>query len=377
MHKFLKYIIITIVFFVLFSSCRTVVYNFPCISDHKIFPYRTVNNSPESVFRFARSDSLQNLNKKIFVNCHKMLPCVVSLDEYAERSKTAALMIIRDDTVIYEKYCKDYQESSIFNIFSVTKIFITTLTGIAIDEGKIKSVNQSITEYIPELSEKEGFSEITIRHLLNHTSGIRFSKNGINSYIDNSEYYYGRNLRKLVMKAELYEKPGVEINYSSINYQLLGIILEQATGKTLSSYLEEKIWKKIGMQYNASWSLDNRRKDPIEKCFSCFNCTAVDLAKIGRLYLNNGVWNNEQILSEHFISEATKRDTTGGSCWNFQYNFKLGPKRYQSFSTWGLYGQLIYIFPEKNIIIVRIGEQDLKYNPRFIYHVVLQIIDQI
>ena len=107
------------------------------------------------------------------------------------------------------------------------------------------------------------------------------------------------------------------------------------------------------------------------------NCTAIDLAKLGRLYLNNGVWDNQQILSQSFIYEATKRDTANGSPWDFQYNFRLGPKLYDSFYSRGLYGQLIYIYPEKNIIIVRVGEADLNYNPQFINYVVLQIIDQI
>ncbi len=373
----LKYIIIIPVIAVLVSSCRAVIYNIPCISDHEIFPYRTVKNSPESVFCFTKPDTLQNLGKEIYTNCNNLLPNVVPLDKYLEDSNTAAFLIIRNDTLLYEKYCKNYQENSVFNIFSVTKTFIATLIGIAIDEGKIKNVKQSITDYIPEFSENDDFSKITIKHLLNHTSGIRFSNKGFKGIINNTGYYYSGNLRKLILKAELYEKPGVEINYSSINYQLLGLILERASGTTLSSYLEEKLWMKIGMQYEATWSLDKKGKNSFEKCFSCLNCTAVDLAKLGRLYLNKGVWNNKQILSESFINDATKRDTSGGSCRNFQYNFRLGPEKYGSISSWGLYGQFYYIYPKENIIIIRIGEPDLKYNPKFIDHVVLQIIDQI
>jgi CubicO group peptidase (beta-lactamase class C family) len=377
MHNQLKRIAIILATVGVISSCRTLIYNNPGLSDYNLFPYRVIKNSPESIFYFSKSDTSHNLGKVIYTNYHTLLPNVVTLDEYVEGSKTAALIIIRNDTIIYEKYNKKYQESSIFNTFSVTKVFITTLVGIAIDEGMIKNVDQSITEYIPELLEIEGFSEITIRHLLNHTSGIKFSDSRFNPFSDNARYYYSRNLRKLVLKAELYERPGVETHYSSVNVQLLVLILERATGTTLSSYLQEKIWQRIGMQYEATWSLDNKRKKSIEKGFSCLNCTAIDLEKLGRLYLNNGVWDNKQILSQSFIYEATKRDTTGGSCLNFQYNFRLGPKQYGSYYARGLYGQLIYIYPKKNIIIVRAGEADLKYNPQFIDHIVLQIIDQI
>lgn len=372
-----KYKAILLVLACLITSCQTLIYNTPDLSDYKIFPYRTIKNSPESIFYFSKSETSLNLGKVIYTSYTSLLPNDVHLDDYVEGSKTAALIIIRNDTILYEKYNKNYQESSIFNTFSVTKAFITTMVGVAIDEGMIMSVDQSITDYIPELFEKEGFSEITIRHLLDHTSGIKFSDAKYNPFSDNARYYYTKNLRKLVLKAELYESPGVETHYSSVNVQLLALILERATNTTLSSFLQEKIWQRIGMQYDATWSLDNKGKESFEKGFSCLNCTAIDLAKLGRLYLNNGVLDNKQILPQSFINDATKRGIADGSCLDFHYNFRLGPKQYGSYYVRGLYGQLIYIYPKENIIIVRVGEKDLKYNPQFIDHVVLEIIDQI
>lgn len=377
MKNQLKLIAILLVTVGVFTSCRTLIYNTPDLSDYNIFPYRVIKNSPESIFYFSKSDTSHNLGKVIYTSYSSLLPNDVSLDDYVEGSKTAALIIIRNDTIIYEKYNKKYQESSVFNTFSVTKSFITTLVGIAIDEGKIKNVDQSITDYIPELLDKEGFSKITIRHLLNHNSGIKFTDARYNPFSDNARYYYTRNLRKLVLKAELYERPGVETHYSSVNTQLLALILERATGTTLSSYLQEKLWQRIGMQYEATWSVDNKRENSFEKGFSCLNCTAIDLAKLGRLYLNTGICDHKQILSQSFINEATKRAKTDGSCLDFHYNFRLGPKQYSSYYARGLYGQLIYVYPKENIIIVRVGEKDLKYNPQFIDHVVLEIIDQI
>ena len=321
--------------------------------------------------------AINKIGNVILTNNHTLLPNAVSLDDYIMESKTAAFIIIRNDTIIYEKYTKDYQENSIFNTFSVTKVFITTLIGIAIDEGIIKSVDQVVTDYLPEFSEIEGFNQIPIRQLLLHTSGIKFSNARYGLFSDNAKYYYGHNLRKLVLKSELDEIPGTVTNYGSASVQLLALIIERASGKTLSSYLQEKIWQRIGMQYNATWSLDNKRENSMEKGFSCLNCTAIDLAKLGRLYLNGGVWEDQQILSQTFIDEAIKRDTTDGSSWNFQYNFRLGPEQYGSYFSRGLFGQLIYIYPKKNMIIIRIGETDLKYNPQFINHNVIQIIDQL
>lgn len=377
MNNPLKNITIIFAVSIAITSCRVLLYNVPDLSDYKIFPYRVIKNSPDSVFYFVKSDNINDFGEKINTDYNTLLPDVITLNQYLERSKTAVFLIIRNDTLIYEKYTKNYQENSIFNTFSVTKIIITTLVGIAIDEGWIKSVDEKITEYIPELSGKEGFNEITIRHLLLHTSGIKFSDSRFNPFGDNARYYYGRNLRKLVFKAELYESPGKETHYCSVNVQLLALILERATGLSLSSLLQERVWQRAGMQYEATWSLDNKRDNPIEKGFSCFNCTAIDLAKIGRLYLNNGYNNNKQILSQDFIREATKRDTTDGSCWDFQYNIRFDPMQEDSYYSRGLYGQLIFINPEKKIIIVRIGEANLKYNPQFMNRIIMQIVSQI
>jgi len=370
-------VLLYLVLVLIIASCRPLIYNIPDITDHKIFPYRVINNSPDYVFFFERNCEDNRLGQAIFINKQELLPNAVCLDDYMDHSKTVAFLIIRRDTILYEKYMEPYDEGSIFNTFSVTKMFITTLIGIAIREGYIESVNQPVTDYIQELAGIDGFDKLTIRHLLLHTSGIRFSDIKYSPFSDNARYYYGRNLRKLLMKVELYTEPGKEIHYSSPNVQLLGLILERATGTTLSSYLEEKIWKELGMKYPAKWSLDNNTDHSFEKCFSSLNCTATDLARLGRLYLNNGYYNMKQILPEDFYSNCTSRDTTDGSTWTFQYNLGLSPKGYESFYSSGLYGQLIYIYPKKNLIIVRVGKKDLKYNPQFLRNNILQIIDQI
>jgi CubicO group peptidase (beta-lactamase class C family) len=358
-------------------SCRALFYNVPDISDYKIFPYRTIAHAPDSVFYFTKSERINELCHNIYAHGSLFLPDVETLDDYIKKSKTAAFIIIRNDSILYEKYNKEYQENSIFNTFSVTKVFITTLIGIAIEERLIYSVDQAITDYLPEFLSMRGFNKITIRHLLLHTSGIKFSDSKFNPLSDNARYYYGRNLRKLIQKAELYESPGIETHYSSVNLQLLGLILERATKSTISSYMQEKIWKRIGMQYDATWNTDYNRKQPMEKSFACLNCTAIDLAKLGRLYLNRGIWNNQNILPQSFINDATRRDTTAGSFWYFQYNFRFGPKQYESYYARGLFGQLIYIYPRENIIIVRVGEADLRYNPQLLDHNIVQILDQL
>lgn len=369
--------IVLAIVFIIMSSCRTLYYNIPELSDYDIFPYRVINPSSDSVFYFHRTEDTDYLGRVLMTNNKELLPDAVSLNDYIKGSKTVAFLIIRNDTILYEKYKSPYTESSIYNTFSVTKIFITSLIGVAINEGLIENVNQPVTDYIPELKDNNGFNDITIRHLLLHTSGIKFSDTKFSPLSDNARYYYGRNLRKLVLKAELYIEPGKEIHYSSVNVQLLGLILERATGTTLSAYMEEKIWKEIGMQYPAKWSLDNNSEEAFEKCFSCLNCTATDLARLGMLYLNKGKYRNKQVIPESFVYESTRRDTIAGSSGIFQYNIKLGPKKYESYFSGGLFGQILYIYPEKELIIIRLGEKDLSYNPQFIQHNIMQIIDQL
>ncbi len=215
MYNHLKHIKLIFVLTAVISSCA-VIYNIPDISDYKIFPCRVIKNSPESIFYFPKAKISPDLGKVILVNNNSLLPNVVKLDDYIKGSKVAAFIIIRNDTILYEIYHEKFECNTIFNTFSVTKIFITTLVGIAIDEGLIKNVDEAITNYIPELIEIEGFSKITIRHLLNHTSGIKFSDSKFNPFSDNARYYYGHDLRKLLLKTELYGPPGKETHYSSV-----------------------------------------------------------------------------------------------------------------------------------------------------------------
>ena len=199
----------------------------------------------------------------------------------------------------------------------------------------------------------------------------------MNPSSDDARLYYGRHLRNQMLSFKVKEPPGLHFNYQSENYQLLGLVIERATGGTLSTYLQEKIWKPLGMENNAFWSVDNKGAQGIEKAFCCLNATTRDFAKLGRLYLNKGNWNGVQVVPENWIEEAIHGNTANGAKLNFQYNWIEGPKKYGSYYATGLYGQYIYVYPEKNIIIARFGRENLNYNPPYWKSVFLQIIDQL
>lgn len=361
-----------------FTSCkliRPIEYNIPKESNANLFPKRKIEKS-QSDFHFINYPQKVDFGTLIRVDDRTIDPVGVSLDEMVKLHHTLSFMIIRADTILFEYYAPGYNDSALVSSFSIAKTFVSTLIGIAIQEGAIKGVDESITDFIPELKDK-GFSPITIEDLLKHTSGIRFSKQRFNPASDNAQFYYTKNLREKMLEATIEEPPDLHFDYQSENYQLLGLIIERATHQTLSNYLQAKLWQPLGMESDAYWNTDNKGDSAIEKAFCCLNATTRDFARLGRLFLNNGNWNGKQILSRKWITEATHPDTTDGGKFNFQYNWLSGPKKYGSYYAAGLYGQYIHVYPEKNLIIVRFGKQDLEYNPAYWKSLFIQIIDQL
>ncbi len=334
----------------LLNSCqlgRFVFYNVADIQDYKKFQSRPLTASA-SPFYFETTKS-GKFPKELDG---------IPFDNYLDDNKTVAFLIIRNDTIQYEKYFKGFNKNSIVPSFSMSKSVTSILIGCAIDEGLIKSVDEPITNYIPELI-KNGFNKVTIKHLLQMTSGIKFNESYVNPFGDAASFYYGFNLRKEIGKMKLKTEPGKQFEYVSGNTQLLGLVLERSLkDKSITSYLQEKIWTPLGMEYDASWSID-RKKNGLEKTFCCINARARDFAKIGRLYKNKGNWNGKQIVSQKWVEESTKLDTTEGSAKFYQYQWWL-PTPNEDFMAEGILGQFVYVNPTKDLIMVRLGNNEGK-----------------
>ncbi|MCX8080865.1 MAG: beta-lactamase family protein [Bacteroidia bacterium] len=350
---FLKKLIITSILILFFTTCtltRMIIYNFADMNDYKIFPYRKISK-PIVSFKFHESnDSMFGKRVKITLNNN-----IQSIDEFLNGSHTLAFLIIRNDTLLYEKYFYRKDASSVFPSFSMAKSVVSILVGIAADEGVIHSVNDPITNYLPELK-KRSFEKVTIEHLLQMTSGLKFSENYFSPFSDAAKYYYGNRLRKYLSKVRLKDEPGKKFEYNSGNTQLLGLVLERALkNKTLSQYAEEKLWHPLQMEFDATWSTD-RKKNGMEKAFCCLNARARDFAKIGRLYLNKGYWNGKPLVSENWVKRSTQIDTSSASAWFYQYQWWI-PSYKGDFMAEGHLGQFIYVYPKKNLIIVRLGKR--------------------
>ncbi len=331
------------------SSClvgRFVWYNFSGITDYKIFPSRSLPAST-TPFRFTEvpdqsQAALRNIN----------LPY---LDSLLIHTPTVAFLIIRNDSLLFEKYYHNYTQQSTVASFSMAKSYTSALIGIALQEGHIRSIDDSITAYIPELASRKGFNQITVRHLLQMTSGIRSSESYVLPFSSASKLYYGRKLRSYLSHLKIAYAPGTRFAYASINTQLLGLIVERATKKTVTDYMNEKIWKHLGMEYDASWSID-KKNNGLEKTFCCINAKARDFAKFGRLYLHKGSWNGQQLVPATWVETCTRIDTTAGAAWYYHYQWWHTTKRQNNLLANGFHGQYIYVNFSKNLVIVRLGK---------------------
>lgn len=370
----------------LLNSCyisRFFYWNFADINDYKKFQHIDVVK-PDVAFTFI------NTTKDQFIDSINYKGVNYQFDNFIKANNTVAFMIIRNDTILFEKYYRGRNQESYVPSFSAAKSFISALVGIAIADGSIKSVDQPITDFLPELiNNDERFSKITIEHLLNMRSGILFKESYVNPFGNVAKSYYGRNLLGQLKKLKIKTEPDHEFEYVSENTQLLAFIVERATGKKIPEYLQEKIWKPLGMEYDATWSIDSRSRQEA-KAFCCLNACARDYAKFGRLFLNGGNWNGQQIVPKDWVEKSTTvnldtKDLFYSYQWwhntewvklsdtskvnsndslHIEYSKSKDGKKAKyllkpmhDFFADGFLGQFIYVYPAKNIIIVRLGKQ--------------------
>ena len=280
------------------------------------------------------------------------------LHRFLAETGTTAFLVIRDDTLLYEGYFNAYDRTSTQTSFSVAKSFVSALVGIAIREGHIGSVDDPVTEYIPEL-EGQGMDKVTIRHLLTMSSGLEYSGEGGGGgpLGDDAKTYYDPNLRELALTVEPEVEPGTRWEYNNYHPLLLGMILERATDRPVATYLSQKLWRPLGMEADGSWSLDSEASG-FEKMESGINAKAIDFAKFGRLYLNRGEWNGEQVVPASWVEQSTRVDTTSDPANFYQYFWWVDvvePERGR-FLARGNLGQYVYLAPDKDLVIVRMGE---------------------
>ncbi|MCX6223614.1 MAG: serine hydrolase, partial [Bacteroidia bacterium] len=319
-------LIIVAVIAVAYAVCpqylrKALIYQQAGIDDYTIFDNRVVPAGNYEPWRES-----PGFNKKEIPDTYK---------KEFKKFKTVAFLVLKDQTIRFEKYWDGYSPDSKSNSFSIAKSIISLLVGVALDEGYIKSVDQPIGDFLPEFRGGEK-AKVSIRHLLEMSSGLSWDEANSSAFSMTTKGYYGKDLPGLVLNQTVLREPGKFYDYKSGNSQLLALILERATHQKVSSYASEKLWKPMGAQHDALWSMD--QPNGIEKAYCCFNTDARDFARFGQLILNHGKWNDKQLVPESYLNQALTPsshlidvngknvDYYGWQWWLSDWGIKVQPK---------------------------------------------------
>jgi CubicO group peptidase (beta-lactamase class C family) len=342
------------------TTYRIIRYREPSATNRSMFPIRPVA-AAATPSQFARLSTLRTDIDTVTVRTPSGTR--VPFSTYFEDHQLLAFLVIQNDTIKYERYARNFGADQSVTTFSVSKSILSALIGVALGEGKIRSLNDSLVTYVPALAGKPAFAGITLRDLLGMRSGLRYTETG-NGFLsdmrtDEARMYYSNNLRKRLINTPRVNEPGQVWDYKDTDAELLGWVLANATGTTVSRYLQEKIWTRIGTEYPASFSLD--RRDGVEKVSSGFNATARDLARFGKLFLQGGNWNGAQLIPASWVSASSAIDASQtaphiSNWWQMQHHHfwwhPLQPAQGDFYAD-GSNGERLYIDPATRTIIVQ------------------------
>lgn len=395
------------------QSCvvtRAIKYGNASVDDYTVFEQDTVAKGL-STFKFAdaqqKSKLVDTLKFDIYLSKSDTLLNVTLRETMDYMDVPSAAIVIQNDTILFEHYSGGWNRDSQSCIFSVTKTITSLLCGIALKDGYIKSLSDPVTDYIPELKDADPtFAKLKIEHLLDMTAGLKFNENySWNPFSKMAKLYMGNNSLKVLKSLKFINTPGENFSYDSATTAILGLVIERATGQPYAQYLSEKVWQPLGMERDALIGLDSK-KHHTAKSFAGLTTNVRDMAKIGKLFLNNGVCNGVQIVDSTFVNRCLSTHTAGISgkaqseysySWywgvadeengkrkffNTLDELKLYYKNHPEkrvrqikknlkngyfavlhnggFWGFGLYGQVLYVNPKKNMVAVFLGADRLK-----------------
>ena len=343
-------ILLTVAFLCLpYYARQALIHWMPVINDLDTFEQDTVAHTPDNVWQWPLAANY---------NCHRLS---TEDEAYLDSLGTVSFLVIRHDSLLYEDYRNGWNDTLTSNIYSATKTIVGLLTGIALDEGTIHSLDDPVSRYIPSYT-KGLQAQITLRHLLTMSGGMDWDEAYASLFSVTTHGYYGNDLYELVTNLDVTEEPGVQYSYRSGETQLLAFVLEAAAGQTLSRYAQEKLWKPLQTERDAYWLLDKKGGD--EKAFCCFHTTARDVARLGSLLLHHGNWHGRQLISRRYMDEMLRPasylkdqwgrdplDYYGLQAWLFPYRGDTIP------CMRGMLGQYIFAIPSKDAIVVRLGKK--------------------
>lgn len=334
----------------------------PDIDDFSDFHNETIVPGAVHPWKTADNYNLSELPEKALL-AHSQLESV-------------AFLVLKEGEIIFEKYWEDYSEDSFSNSFSMAKSIVGMTIGIAINEGKIKSVDQNISDFIPQFKNGPN-STVTIEQLLQMKSNIAFDEKYKDPFGFMAKAYYGDDLINKTLSYAVEGTPGTKWQYLGGNTLLLAIILERATGQSIHEYVQEKLWKPMGAKNKALWSTDE--KGGFEKAYCCFYSNARDFARFGQMYLCQGNFNGKQIIPSNWVdatlTPVVLDNTEKTKISHYGYQWWLGTHNGMDFSAMrGILGQYVIIVPDKEMVIVRLGH---KRSNKKLRHTPIEVYDYI
>ncbi len=302
----------------------------------------------------------------------------ISISGLLKDSQTTGLLVLKNGQIVFEDYWLGHSENKQHISFSIAKSFVSALVGIAIEEGHIKSIEETVTDYVPELI-GSGYDGVRIKDILQMSSGVRFNEDygDFNSDINrfSRATAFGASLDEFSATLEREREPGMFNHYVSIDTQVIGMLLVRATNTTLTDYLSKKIWQPLGMEFPGYWLADD---SGMELALGGLNVALRDYAKLGLLYLNLGQWsdnqgNVNQVIPEHWVLDSVTPDAPhlmpgqdnpmSSSPFGYGYQWWIPDGAEDEFVAQGIYHQYIYIDPDQQLVIVK-NSGNHRYNDK-------------
>lgn len=308
------------------------------LEDYTQFDNRTIDNSSPQPWPIHEA--------------YNTVKATDSLERINQDNGTIAYLIIKNDSIWFEKYYDGFNQQSKSNSFSMAKSIISAMLGKAIMEGKIKNLDQKVSDFYPQF--KDGLSaNLTVGDLSSMASGLDWDESYYSPFSVTTRAYFDEDLAPVILDMKGVEPPGKKYKYLSGNTQLLGMVLTKATGQTMSGYLSEKFWKPMGFESDALWQIDSDEHG-LEKAYCCIASNARDFARFGKLYKDYGKWNGKQLLDSAFVQKSITPRFPESPEYGYGWWLKtIGNKHF--FMMRGHLGQYVIVEPTDNIIIVRLG----------------------
>jgi CubicO group peptidase (beta-lactamase class C family) len=290
-----------------------------------------------------------------------------SIADFVQRTDTTGLLILKGDTVLFEGYYQGADSEDLFMSFSAGKSFVSTLVGIALGEGKIKSLDDPIITYLPELK-RSAYETATIKQVLQMATGTSFSEEYENGKSDIAKYaaIIARSQGGLYDFARSFkgvEKPGTRFYYATANTEILGALIARVTGRPISEYMSEKLWRPLGAEAPARWVLDQPGSAGREVAGGALQVRLRDYGRFGLLFANLGQWRGRQLLPAGWVEQATRPADPYVDFGKLEPNYPLGygyqwwclPGPNHRFAAEGIHGQFVMVDPVEHLVVVKLS----------------------